>query len=228
MHNGVVAHFTDIRRDLCDLMDNDAFEGVTGSTDSEHVAALYMTLLAKGAGHAGKVAWEKEYTEEAMAAALILAVQKVLELQQKTKGRDMKPSSLNLAVTDGRKMVAIRFRNVDMEEPRELRMCNGRKTRQLTVFAASLYYSETAGVTLNRKFPGHPNSAEESAKYKGHVEAEKHGKHVIISSEPTTFDENEWSLIPRNTLVLVDAQGNLRITPAMIDDTFIVKDPDAK
>jgi len=34
--------------------------------------------------------------------------------------------------------------------------------------------------------------------------AAEHGKHVIIASEPTTFTEHEWELIPANSIVTVD------------------------
>lgn len=91
--------------------------------------------------------------------------------------------------------------------------------------SASLYYSTTAGVTLNRKYPGHPNSEHEHASYQGFVEASEHGKHVIISSEPTTFDEKEWNLIPRNTMVLVDEHGEMKTTPATYDRGLDAVDP---
>jgi glutamine amidotransferase len=34
-------------------------------------------------------------------------------------------------------------------------------------------------------------------------DAEKYGKHVIISSEPTTYDEKQWDLVPKNHCVMV-------------------------
>ena len=50
MHNGVVSDFVTISRDMVDLMDDDAYANIAGSTDSEHFAALYMTYLTDGKG----------------------------------------------------------------------------------------------------------------------------------------------------------------------------------
>jgi glutamine amidotransferase len=42
-------------------------------------------------------------------------------------------------------------------------------------------------------------------------DADDHGKHVIIASEPTTYKENEWTLIEKNRAVLVGPDGNLTV-----------------
>ena len=44
MHNGVASDFTAIRRALSARLSDAAFENVFGSTDSEHIAALYDSL----------------------------------------------------------------------------------------------------------------------------------------------------------------------------------------
>lgn len=59
-----------------------------------------------------------------------------MELQQKTLGNKKAPNSLNFCTTDGKKMVAIRFRNHATQQP------------------PSLYWSEFAGKTLNHKYAG--------------------------------------------------------------------------
>lgn len=38
-------------------------------------------------------------------------------------------------------------------------------------------------------------------------ENERIGKHTIVASEPTTYDEGEWHLINKNCALLVDEQG---------------------
>lgn len=38
-------------------------------------------------------------------------------------------------------------------------------------------------------------------------EDEKIGKHTIIASEPTTYDEQEWHLIKKNHALTVDEHG---------------------
>ena len=201
MHNGVVSGFTEIRRRLCAELGDDAFGGVLGSADSEHVAALYMTYLTGGRG---KESWELEYPAHDMAAALHKAVVKVIEIQQEVLGSRAAPNSLNLAVTDGRRLVAYRFRNHATEDP------------------PSLYYSTTAGTTLNRKYPGHPNGGDNASATRA---AAEHGSHVIIASEPTTFQEEQWSLIPRNSCLIVERQGVMEVEAVPYEDRWNAEDP---
>jgi len=136
MHNGVVSDFSRIRRNLTDLLAYDAYCNVLGSTDSEHVAALYMTHLTQ---NGDKSTWDKEYPVTAMRDAMIASIVDILKLQDAELGSRKLPNSLNFCATDGRRMVACRFRNHGTEQP------------------PSLYWSEFAGRTLNRKYPGDPN-----------------------------------------------------------------------
>jgi len=186
MHNGVISNFSAIRRDLTDLLSFDAYCNVLGSTDSEHAAALYMTNLTN---HGDKKSWDRPYPLKAMFAAMRKTVLQILQLQHDKLGTANTPNSLNFCTTDGTKLLAIRFRNHVSQQP------------------PSLYWSEFAGRTLNTKYPGHPDSKdivnEESVLEGG----EKIGKHTIVASEPTTYDEKEWHLISRNHALLVDEDG---------------------
>ncbi|KAK1236350.1 hypothetical protein PQX77_000383 [Marasmius sp. AFHP31] len=215
MHNGGIAEFPKIRRAMGAKMGEKAFGNVRGTTDSECLAGVYMTHLT-----GPNEDWDKEYTLEEMKTALEKAIADVFEIQtQLVPGvtRDKIPaSSLNLCTTDGNKLVAFRFRNTgdaldnDEEQP------------------PSLYTSTTAGITLNRKFPGHPNYArgtdipmDFAAGLLGNdtVAAEEHKDHLIISSEPTTRDDDEWTLVPKNEAVMVrfDVDGNLDWRTEKID-----------
>jgi glutamine amidotransferase len=77
-----------------------------------------------------------------------------------------------------------------------------------------LYYSTKAGVTLNRKYPDHPdgNASEKSVIR----QAEEHGKHVIVASEPNTYKGDDWQLVPANSFVLVDEQLNITIEDVVL------------
>lgn len=132
MHNGVISDFIAICRDMVDIMDDDAYANIQGSTDSEHLAALYITILTKGKG---KKSWEQQYSVQEMRDAIRDAIGTVVRLQRKKLGDKAEPNSLNLGTTDGSQLVAFRFRNHAVEQP------------------PSLYYSTTAGVTLNRRYP---------------------------------------------------------------------------
>jgi glutamine amidotransferase len=203
MHNGVVSNFTDIRRDLTDLLSYDAYSNVLGTTDSEHAAALYITNLTQ---HGTRDTWEKEYPLDAMREALVKTVIQILELQHSRLGPKATPNSLNFCVTDGKKMVAIRFRNHASQQP------------------PSLYWSEFAGRNLNTKFSGSPDSPDivnEDAIKSG----ERIGKHTIIASEPTTYDEAEWNLINKNCALTVDEKGVETEVPIEYNSALNAADP---
>lgn len=188
MHNGSISSFSEIRRAMCQEMTAKAYGNIGGSTDSEHLAALYFSYLGED--------WGVEYSLQDMKLALESAIKCVIKLQAALPGATtVTPSSLNLCTTDGSKLLAFRFRNTikDEEQP------------------PSLYYSKTAGVTLNRKYPGHPNHKpgeplpENPAGFTGDAmhKPEAHGHHLIVASEPTTRDESEWELVQKNEAVMV-------------------------
>ena len=204
MHNGVVSNFTDIRRDMTDMFSYDAFCNVLGSTDSEHAAALYMTYLTN---HGAKDTWDKAYPLKAMHEALVKTALEIAVLQHQNLSEKATPNSLNFCVTDGQKMVAIRFRNHATQQP------------------PSLYWSEFAGRTLNQKYEGNPDSAHIVNEQAIHGPEERIGKHTIIASEPTTYDESEWHLINKNCALTVDEFGTETEVPIEYDPKLNAKDP---
>ncbi|KAF2217180.1 hypothetical protein CERZMDRAFT_89784 [Cercospora zeae-maydis SCOH1-5] len=199
MHNGVISDFTRVRRDMTDLMAYDAYENVRGSTDSEHAAAIYMTFLCGGLENCTKDAWEESYSLDSMRSALQATVVSILEQQHETLGDKKTPSSLNFCATDGTQLIACRFRNSSSQQP------------------PSLYWSEFAGRTLNRKYPGDPDGLRENTDQNVGEEG-RIGKHTIVASEPTTYDEKEWHLIGRNRILLVDAKGVETEVPLEYDE----------
>jgi glutamine amidotransferase len=184
MHNGIISNFIDIKREMLQAIGKDAFENIHGGTDSEHLAALYITCLTN---NGGPQTWEQQYPVREMAAALSKAIKIVITLQQKVLGiKNAEANSLNVACTDGQQMIALRFRNHQTEQP------------------PSLYWSNTAGVTLNRKYPDHPNGDDNPKAYK---QPDEHGTHMIVASEPTTYKQQEWNLIPKNHCCMVGKDG---------------------
>lgn len=204
MHNGVISNFSAIRRDMTDLLSYDAYCNIFGSTDSEHAAALFMTNLTD---HGGKEAWENSYPLSAMFNAMQKTVTQILQLQHDKLGASNTPNSLNFCVTDGRKLLAIRFRNHAVQQP------------------PSLYWSEFAGRTLNGKYPGNPDSGEIVNEEAQKDENERIGKHTIIASEPTTYDEKEWHLIQANHALMVDEDGIEREVKIEYDEALNAADP---
>lgn len=199
MHNGSISDFEMNARAVCEKMHHDAFAAMTGRTDSEHFAALYMTHLgrnSRNAGNNGAASWEENYTAAQMKAALIKTLEDVFTIQEALLP-ELPGNSLNIAVTDGDSMVAMRVRNHVSEEP------------------PSLYYSTVAGVSLNHKFPG---TADEEDNPDWSEDADwtrdpgQHGDHVIVASEPSTRvaeapkveDTGPWKLMAKNTCVMVE------------------------
>jgi len=117
MHNGVVSNFTAIKRGMCEEMSDAAFASIQGGTDSEHIAALYLTYLTN---RGEKETFEQAYSVDDMEQALHDAVATVVELHKKLLGDKAAPNSLNLCATDGNSMVAYRFRNHNTEQPPSL------------------------------------------------------------------------------------------------------------
>ncbi|ESK93995.1 hypothetical protein Moror_12889 [Moniliophthora roreri MCA 2997] len=193
MHNGGIPNFEKIRRDLCSKLSPKAYENIHGTTDTEHLAALYFTHLGDD--------WNAVYHLEDMKKALERAIADVFELQLRLPGvtTPLAASSLNLCTTDGDQLMAFRYRNSEAEQP------------------PSLYLSESAGITLNRKFVYHPDFTrdEDPGEYAAGLVGndalppEAHGNHVIVASEPTTRNVDEWTLIPKNKAVLVDFPGGV-------------------
>jgi glutamine amidotransferase len=204
MHNGAISNFSAIRRDLTNLLSFDTYCNVLGSTDSEHAAALYMTNLTN---HGDKKSWDRPYPLKAMFAAIRKTVIQILQLQHDKLGAANTPNSLNFCTTDGTKLVAIRFRNHATQQP------------------PSLYWSEFAGRTLNTKYPGHPDGKDIVNEESRLGEEENIGKHTIVASEPTTFDEKEWNLIARNHALLVDRDGVEREVEVEYEEGLNARDP---
>lgn len=117
MHNGIVSDFCDIRRDITESIAYDAFCNIFGTTDSEHVAALYLTYLTN---QGTSSSWDEEYPLETMTGAVQRTIVEIMKFQYTKLGNRAKPNSLNLCVTDGKKMVAIRFRNHTTQQPPSL------------------------------------------------------------------------------------------------------------
>ncbi|CAF3779212.1 unnamed protein product [Adineta steineri] len=186
MHNGVVANFLKIKVKLLQKLSPKAYGNIFGTTDTEHVAALFFTHLGDD--------WDTELTIDQLKQAMIKTLQDILALiEECTKDTNEEPlnSSLNFCVTDSCHLLAIRFSSLDKFEP------------------PSLYYSTKAGPTLNRKFPDHPDGKE--VRKNSIQPTESHGKHVIVASEPNTYKSQDWHVVPPNSFVLVNKDLNVVI-----------------
>ena len=183
MHNGGVAHFGQIKRHVVNAISPEAMDLVKGTTDSEHIGALFFTFLEE---NKGAQSWDASHPLEDVKLALERSISEIIRIQKQVVPADkLEASSLNLAVTDGEQLLTIRFRNHATQHP------------------PSLYYSTKAGVELNRKYPGHPDKAGEDNGSQNLKTAEEHGDHVIVASEPSTYQKEDWHLIQKNECIMV-------------------------
>jgi predicted glutamine amidotransferase len=77
-HNGAIAYFTEIRRQMCAAMSMAAYENVKGTTDTEHVAALYFSFLGD---------FNVPHTLEEMRIAMEKAIHCIVDIQKKSFDR---------------------------------------------------------------------------------------------------------------------------------------------
>ena len=219
MHNGAITAFTSVRLQMITQMSHKAFENVMGSTDSEHLAGLYFTFLGDD--------WEKENEIDEMKRALEKAVQVVVDLVAELplkEGQKRDPSSLNLCTTDGSKLLAFRFRNSVTEQPPSLyvstaagvtlnRKYPGRPEAVSTDSDIKPEANAHVPIGGSHSHPGpggahaspdHAHNEPFPQKREGDRPVELHGNHVIVASEPSTFDKSEWELVGKNEAVLVD------------------------
>jgi len=108
MHNGHVGSFRNIRRALLASLCDDAFNMVMGSTDSEHLFALFIDEM---------VGLNTE-EEDALATCLNRAVWRTIDFVRDLGGGH--PSYLNLAVSDGHRAAACRFTDDPTGSPESL------------------------------------------------------------------------------------------------------------
>lgn len=116
MHNGEIGGFRSIRRRLLALLSDEAFHAIHGTTDSEHLFALFLDR------------WREQADGEPakrLLGALMAAVGEVLTLAEQ-EGRD-EPSYLNIAVADGRHAVVTRLTTDNPEYAESLYYSIGRR-----------------------------------------------------------------------------------------------------
>lgn len=135
MHNGDVGGFAALRRRFAERLSDAAYAALDGTTDSEHLFALFLDRLA-AAGSAPDVA----SMGEALAATLSDATDLV------ARHAPGLPSYLNVAVSDGVRAVVSR---VTTDRPED--------AESLYVYAGARYLCNDGACRLIAE-PGHPGS----------------------------------------------------------------------
>jgi glutamine amidotransferase len=116
MHNGDIGGFAAIRRPLLEMLSDTAFNGIRGTTDSEHFFALLCDELERSSG---------EIDSRAMAGAFRRAIAQVMALVSAHAPGEH--TYLNAVLTDGQSAVACRFTTDDPVHADSLYTNRGRR-----------------------------------------------------------------------------------------------------
>jgi glutamine amidotransferase len=100
MHNGGIPRFHKVKRAILNALVDEVFQGLTGSTDSEHIFALFLNCLPDR---------NAASTLEETTLALERTITKILDVCKQCGVPE--PCSLNFVVTDGVNLFATRYRN---------------------------------------------------------------------------------------------------------------------
>lgn len=122
MHNGHVGGFRTIRRRLLESLTDEAFHVVKGTTDTEHLFAVFVDELTRRGPSAREAASGTE-SGAALAELLCAAVRRVLTLARAIDAPE--PSYLNVAVADGTNAAVCRFSDDSSEGPETLYYLQG-------------------------------------------------------------------------------------------------------
>lgn len=116
MHNGDIGGFRQVRRPLLATLGDHAFHAIHGSTDSEHLFALFLDRVER---------LPRPVSTEEIANALADAVGAVLGLVA-VYARGSR-CYLNVAVTDGRSVVACRYTDDLPDQADSLHLHSGKR-----------------------------------------------------------------------------------------------------
>jgi predicted glutamine amidotransferase len=118
MHNGNIGSFRRVRRRLMEGLGDAAYDVVRGSTDTEHLFAVFVDELVRlgsiPSGHESDAGAGVRLLGAALARALARVIALVRALG------DGEPSFLNLAVSDGWRAAVTRFTDHPQEQPESL------------------------------------------------------------------------------------------------------------
>ena len=114
MHNGTVGGFRSIARILKSALSDDAYHWIQGSTDSELVFAIFLDHYARST------------TENPLERTIGALTRTIAQVEAVSKDEGVKePSSLNLAVTDGKCAVVSRYISREPDKANSLYVHSG-------------------------------------------------------------------------------------------------------
>lgn len=116
MHNGKIAEFKKIRRSLREHLHDEFYDYIQGTTDSEHLFALFLNELRNHL---------HDYDLEKLRQALRTTIRKIERWQAKADVTEH--SDLNLCLTDGNNLLATRYITDPAKQPQSLYIAHGER-----------------------------------------------------------------------------------------------------
>lgn len=194
-HNGGISKFNRIKKRLINLMDEESFLGISGSTDSEYIFALFLSLLPK-------VKPGCNVSLSAFRSTVLLTMKLLLEICAEEGLQE--GYSLNLVFTDGINVIATRFRNGTEGEAPSLYYLQGsdfdcttglfrntadKDTSEILISSAPLHKSHDIAPNCSVHGP--------SCRSPGSPKTD-----VIPLSHEDLGEDSYWALIPNNHMLL--------------------------
>eukprot|EP01102_Stenamoeba_stenopodia_P020171 TRINITY_DN7774_c0_g1_i2.p1 TRINITY_DN7774_c0_g1~~TRINITY_DN7774_c0_g1_i2.p1 ORF type:complete len:347 (+),score=59.20 TRINITY_DN7774_c0_g1_i2:166-1206(+) len=198
MHNGGIPAFIKYKVKILQALSEKTTAMIAGTTDTEHIGAYFVEQLGRDPN--------EESTVEEIRDALLKTIGFITKLTKKIHRGTLDyevelSSSLNLAVTDGKCVVATRYRNHPTDQPPSLYYSIARKV------------TESSGIlTLH-----HPkNNASSPSSSPSSPSTSSSDRICIIASEPLTYTASDWTLIPKNHYLMVDEKLNVTVAPIYV------------
>lgn len=179
MHNGCIAHWSAVKRPITALLSSCSFAYISGTTDSEVAGALFVDQLPN---HDPNREHKPQEIIDAMKRTIQIITQSVKK-SHKLTSCESDYSSLNFAVSDGKTVVATRFRDSPTDEPPSLYYC-------------LVTHMEMVGNEMEIMHDG-----------------TKPTTGVVIASEPLTYQSENWTLIPKNYMLVVTNGTEVQLLP---------------
>jgi len=111
MHNGWIPFFDKIKREFHNLLDDDIYKWVKGSTDSEIIFALFLQLAKKHQSN-------KTLNIEEILQETIFLINSILK-----KYHNKAVAHLNMCISDGKRITAARFCTSKHVKPETMYFC---------------------------------------------------------------------------------------------------------
>jgi len=175
MHNGAVGRFLRVKRKLGQKLSKEVYYAIDGTTDTEHIFALLLDLL-------GSERDNPDVSLDKITDAFIRTIQIIVKMVYSVEELHEPHvySSLNFALTNGKIVIASRFRD-GPEDPPSLYVhdrgsyeCDVNGTVQVPLVSPSLTTAD-----------------------------------VIIASEPLTAVSEDWQLVPKDSVVICNEANQL-------------------